>query len=164
MQASRKEYWLKWLTPSSGRFTIFLQLLLHFMNSRGVAFDRSALNATDGLRSQAYYHELRDKEISLCSALIPSGSGWLQLYHKHHHHRFMPHSCPHQFIQHIIEVYSAQSIAVYTIYVLQQNSTTACIKVARALMSNCRCSPRTNLVLTFEWWISNTNVMPRSLV
>lgn len=93
-----------------------------------------------------------------------SGSALLWLYHQHHHHRFMPHSCPHQFIQHVIEVHSAHSIAVYTIYVSLQNSLIAFIKVAQALMRNCRCSLRTNLVLTSEWWISNTNVMPRSLV
>lgn len=133
------------------------------MNSRQVACDRSAFNATDRGHKPTIT-SLGIKEISSCAEHAPSGSGWLQLYHKHHHHRFMPHSCPHQFIQHVIEVYSAPSIAVYTIYVSQQNSRIACIKVAQALMRNCRCPPRTNLVLTSKWWISNTNVMPRSLV
>lgn len=37
------------------------------------------------------------------------GSVRLQLYHKHHHYRFKPNSCPRQFIQHVIEVHSALS-------------------------------------------------------
>lgn len=44
----------------------------------------------------------------------------------------------HQFIQHVIEV---QSTAVYTIYVSQQSSRIASIKVAQALMTNFRCRP-----------------------
>lgn len=104
------------------------------------------------------------RNLFMSGALFPSGSSRLQLYHKHHHHRFTPHSCLYQFIQHVIEVYLANSIAVYTIYVSQQNSTIACIKFAQALMRNCRCPPRTNVVLTSKWWISNTNVLPRSLV
>lgn len=103
---------------------------LCFMNSRQMLFDRSALSATD-TRSQTYYHEFRDEEISSCAECTPSGSGWLQLSHKHHHHRFILQSCPHQFIQHVIEVYSAHSIAVYTIYVSRQNRELHVLKLLR---------------------------------
>lgn len=120
----------------------------HFMNSRRAAFDRSAFNATNrGHKSTIMSSGIKK---SVCADRAPLGSGCLPLYHRHHHHTFMPHSCPHQFIQHVIEVNSAHSIAVYTVYESGQNSRIACIKVAQALMRNCRRPPRTNLVLTSE--------------
>ena len=130
---------------------ILLAEFLHFMNSRRAVFDSGALNAT-GRGHRPTIMSLRGikKSPRVPAERSPSGSGRPRLYRKHHHHRFMPHGCPHQFIQHVIEVHSAHSIAVRTIYVSWQNSSIARIKVAQALMRNCRCPPRANLVLTSE--------------
>ena len=80
-------------------------------------------------RSHIYRHRLRDKDISWCAELSPSGSGRLQLYHKHHHHRFMPHSCPQQFIQRVIGVYSAKNISVYAIYASRKTAELHVLKL-----------------------------------
>jgi len=91
--------------------------LLQFINIRQLACDRSELNATDrghkptmmslGIKKSPHVWNTLPQDQAGCSFIKTPSSQT---------HAF---SCPHQFIQHLIEVYSAHSVAVYTIYASQ---------------------------------------------